>query len=375
MLYKSNYVRIITCIILVIVLCAGFAPPYNDFAYAETIDAEAVDDGKVKEYKIELDGMGVSVFPDTITVTVGGIYSQLPKLQKENHDFLGWFTGPYGGDEIREGDVVEEPVPKKLYARWKGAEVTITLDPCRGELSETEIKVNYGESYYALPNPYRSGLEFMGWYTAKSGGKLFNPYDGVSLTSDIKLYAKWAPVWYLQTDKKWRKKWYRVSRENSTIGSAGCGPTTMAMVVASLKSNNVTPVTACKWSRKKGYKAYMSGTKDGFFKSYGKKYGIKVSRKYYGDLRYTKKKKAKKYHTSAKNAVKNGNWVVVLAGRGKWTKGSGHFILWYKTEGGYAYIRDSNSTKSGRAKAKVSTLQKQAKRYWVISVPENKKVN
>lgn len=382
----------LVCILIIFLLCTGLFSTQIEMAYADSVEQKPLAEESItylseepseepkeeedpKTFEVKLNGMGVYVPISYINVTVGGIYSDLPELTRDNYSFLGWFTDPYGGEKIENGDAVEELVPYTLYAHWIGNEYTVYLDPSKGTISQNQIKVNYGNDYSMLPKPSRKGLEFMGWYTAKSGGKLVNLYDTVKLTNDTTLYAKWAPKWYLQTDKKWKNKWYRVRRESSTIGNAGCGPTTMAMVVASLKNEKVTPVTACKWSRSKGYKAYLSGTKDGFFKKYGKKYGITVKQTYYGDLRYTKKSRAKKYHNAAKNAVKKGNWVIVLAGKGNWTRGSGHFILWYKTEGDYAYIRDSNSTSSKRAKAKVSTLQKQAKRYWIISVPSSKKVN
>lgn len=371
------------CLLLIFTLCISMFPIEKNIALADTGASDNIaplvtDVSKDQdEIIIKLDPMGGVVSPTSITVIVGEEYEGLPDLSntRDNYNFLGWFTDRYKGKEIKNGDIVEKGDSTVLYARWEGRGYTVYLDPCRGDISSTTVKVNYGSNYVNLPIPNRDGLEFLGWYTAKTGGREVNPYEAVNLTSDITLYAKWAPTWYLQTDKKWRKKWYRVRKENSTIGNAGCGPTTMAMVVASLKNPNVTPVTAANWSKKKKYKAYKSGTKDGFFKSYGKKYGIEVKPYYtYKDLRWAKKKTSKKYHNLTKKAVNNGNWVICLVGKSRWT-GQGHFILWYKTEGGYALIRDSNSTKSSRAKAKVSTLQKAVKRYWVVTVPEDKKVN
>ncbi len=368
---KINFNRKL-CFALILALIMSLAP----FS-AGPVDAD-IEEPPISLIKINFKGMGGTVSPQSISVTPGGIYGKLPVPNKKYYQFKGWFTDEYYTEEITSGAIVTTAsgvTVKTLYARWEGNEYKITLDPCRAKLTRTTFIVNYGEDFGKLPTPKRTGLKFMGWYTKKSGGKHIFSDARVSITKDTALYAKWAPIWYLQTDKRWKKKWYRVRRENSTIGGAGCGPTAMSMVVASIKNPNITPVHACKWSKKKKYKAYLSGTKDGFFKAYGKKNGIKVKQTYYGDLRYRKKSVAKKYHAQAKNAVENGNWVIVLAGKGKWTRGSGHFILWYKTEGDYAYIRDSNSKESGRAKAKVSTLQNQAKRYWIISVPSSKRVN
>ena len=39
------------------------------------------------------------------------------------------------------------------------------------------------------------------------------------------------PVSYLQTDPRWKNKPSRVPGEQSTIGSAGCGPTAAAMLI------------------------------------------------------------------------------------------------------------------------------------------------
>jgi len=43
----------------------------------------------------------------------------------------------------------------------------------------------------ALPLPEREGYEFLGWYTAETGGKLINMYSPVLLSGDCTLYARW----------------------------------------------------------------------------------------------------------------------------------------------------------------------------------------
>lgn len=383
--FKYEFGKII-CLMLISTMMISAVPTSSNYVSAETdqpVYTEETDDEQIEDQEeetvetrsIKINGMGVAVNQKQIYVTVGGIYEDLPVLKKKNYDFLGWYTSSTKGKKVEEGAIVEDPVPTTLYARWRGQERIVNLDPKRAKLNTKKVSVYYDETYKPLPTPTRKGLVFMGWYTKEAGGTKIEKKNIVKLTKDTKLYAKWAPAWYMQTDKRWSKKWYRVRKENSTIGSAGCGPTTMAMVIASLKNEKVTPVTTCNWSRNHGYKAYLSGTKDGYFVKHGKKYNIKVKQTYYGDLRYTRKSKSKKYHDSAKRAVDKGNWVIVLAGHGRWTRGTGHFVLWYKNEGKYAMVRDGNSTTSARAKGSISTLQKQAKRYWIVSVPKDKRVN
>ena len=68
------------------------------------------------------------------------------------------------------------------------------------------------------------------------------------------------PVLYLQTDRRWKDKPYRMSEENATIGGSGCGPTCAAMVISTLTGQNVTPEDTCGWSVSHGYKALNQGT-------------------------------------------------------------------------------------------------------------------
>ena len=63
------------------------------------------------------------------------------------------------------------------------------------------------------------------------------------------------PVRYLQTDPRWKNYNYSAKGEKKTIGTSGCGPACAAMVIATLKDKNVTPVTTAGWSMAHGYKA------------------------------------------------------------------------------------------------------------------------
>lgn len=173
------------------------------------------------------------------------------------------------------------------------------------------------------------------------------------------------PVNYMQTDSKWKSKSYAVTGESSTIGSAGCGPTCAAMVIAEFVDPNITPVETCKWSLSHGYKALRQGTYYTYFKAQGAAYGLNweqiTSTNIYGN-------KTHSAHKKALEAVKNGDYVIALMGKGNWTSG-GHYVLWYGMDGDYALINDPASTKTSRLKGNYQTFISQVKHYFVCHTP------
>ena len=174
------------------------------------------------------------------------------------------------------------------------------------------------------------------------------------------------PVSYMQTDKKWKSKSYAVKGESSTIGSAGCGPTCAAMVIAEFIDSKITPVETCKWSLEHGYKALKQGTYYTYFKAQGAAYGLNweqiTNSNIYGN-------KTHSAHKKALEAVKNGDYVIALMGKGNWTSG-GHYVLWYGMDGNYALINDPASTKSSRLKGNYQTFISQVKHYFVCHAPK-----
>lgn len=155
--------------------------------------------------------------------------------------------------------------------------------------------------------------------------------------------------------------------KKKTIGSSGCGVTAAAMIIATLKDKNVTPVTTAEWSMAHGYKALNQGTYYTYFVPQLKQYGI-VCRQLNSSNLYGKSSSTA--HNEALNALKNDNWVIACMGKGHWTS-SGHFILLYKYENGYIFINDPASAKGDRIKNTWDLFAKQVKYMWVIDVPDN----
>jgi len=204
-------------------------------------------------------------------------------------------------------------------------------------------------------------------YRIKKGDVLNLPLteDKVDETVNDK-YDMIKPVYYSQKDTKWKSLAYAVDGEKSTIGSAGCGPTTMAMVLASLSSIYIDPLTTCSWSRMKGYKIKASGTSYSYFVPQGKAYGVDVSRVNTSNI-YNKPTNTA--HDKVLDALKNGNWVIACMGKGLWTS-SGHYVLVYGYSEGKVYINDSNSTSSTRSCNSWDTFKSQVKYYWIVNVPD-----
>lgn len=231
-----------------------------------------------------------------------------------------------------------------------------------------------------LNNGQRTISEISAKITAynKAGGKVLQGlvnrrnaekelFDKVVITSTNNISQMIKPVSYLQTDPKWKNYNYSAKGEKKTIGNAGCGVTVAAMVIATLKDKNVTPVTTAEWSMAHGYKSLNQGTYYTYFVPQFKQYGITCrllnSSNLYG-------KSSSSAHTEALNALKKGNWIIAVMGKGHWTS-TGHFILLYKYENGYVYINDPASTKADRIKNTWDLFSKQVKYMWIIDVPDS----
>ena len=184
-------------------------------------------------------------------------------------------------------------------------------------------------------------------------------------------YQMVKPVDYKQNDSKWGGLSYAVDGERSTVKSAGCGPTSLADVLAAIVSPYIDPVTLASWARNHNYKVKNSGTSYSFFVPCAKYYGVTVRRlntsSVYG-IPWNG------VHEQALTELQNGNWLIACMGKGNWTS-SGHYVVAYGYENGYVYINDPASTAAKRAKNTWELFRSQVKYYWVVEVPENIKQN
>lgn len=179
------------------------------------------------------------------------------------------------------------------------------------------------------------------------------------------------PVDYKQNDSRWGGLSYAADGESSTIKSAGCGPTSLADVLAAIVSPYIDPVTLAAWARGHNYKVKNSGTSYSFFVPCAAKYGVTVRRLNTFNL-YGKTTNA--IHAQALAELQKGNWIIACMGKGLWTS-SGHYVVAYGYEKGMVYINDPASTKAARACNTWELFKSQVKYYWVVEVPESIKQN
>lgn len=177
------------------------------------------------------------------------------------------------------------------------------------------------------------------------------------------------PIKYLQTDPRWAKNDYSAGGDGSTIGNAGCGPTSAAMVIATWKDRNVTPAHTAAWSRANGYKAPNQGTYYSYFAPQLAKFGIQCKQLNYVNLRKMAVYDAAAYHEKALKAVQRGDLVIACMGPNHWTN-SGHFILWWNVTGDMTHINDPASGNSGKELAPLDRLQREVKYYFVCEKPD-----
>ena len=108
------------------------------------------------------------------------------------------------------------------------------------------------------------------------------------------------PVSYLQTDPRWGALDYSARGEKTNIAVSGCGPTALAMVLATWVDPKITPKSECAWALAHGYKAPHQGTYYGYFAPAAKRFGL-TCKMLNGVTLYGKPDSP--YHAQAKSAV------------------------------------------------------------------------
>lgn len=79
-----------------------------------------------------------------------------------------------------------------MTAQWSINSYTLTYNANGGSVSPSSRSVTYGSNYYStLPTPTRANYNFLGWYTAASGGTKITSSNAIMGASNTTIYAHW----------------------------------------------------------------------------------------------------------------------------------------------------------------------------------------
>ncbi|MDR1015630.1 MAG: InlB B-repeat-containing protein [Coriobacteriales bacterium] len=142
------------------------------------------------QYAVRLDANGGKVgkaASTTMKRAKGTALGALPTPTRAGHAFLGWYTGKATGTRATASTKVTGDAT--YWAHWKAKIYTVKLDANGGKASRASVRRAYGSAIGKLPKAARANCTFLGWYTAKSGGKKAG--TGTRATKDTTYYARW----------------------------------------------------------------------------------------------------------------------------------------------------------------------------------------
>lgn len=221
---------------------------------------------------------------------------------------------------------------------------------------------NFGDKTKASTRAYQTSTKLTAdgvvgpktWITAFSGAPE-SKYAEAPMVPYPTEKKNLQPVNYKQYDSRWASVVFTKNNtynKKQTIKSSGCGPTSMADIVATWWDKNATPKTLAALAVENGYRTTNSGTAWGFFKFCANKYGAS---KFIQTTSFA----------TAEAAIKDGAYVVCSMKPGLWTNG-GHYICWWWVDDTYVYVNDPASAKAARAKAKKNLMKDQCKQYFIF---------
>ncbi|CDE09098.1 putative uncharacterized protein [Bacillus sp. CAG:988] len=150
-------------------------------------------------YTVTFDANGGSVSPTSKTVTSAAPYGTLPTPTRNGYTFTGWYwhVGSNGGAIITSDTKVTATSDHTLVAHWSLSAFTLSFNG-NGGSTPASRSVNAGEAYGTLPTSSRTGYDFIGWFTAASGGTQVSANTKMG-NANTTLYAHWKKKYYTLT--------------------------------------------------------------------------------------------------------------------------------------------------------------------------------
>ena len=136
--------------------------------------------------------------------------------EKTGYTFGGWYTDlnctkAWNFDSDKVSDAMT------LYAKWTANTYDVTLDlNYDGAAKPENVTVTYDGTYSALTTPVRAGYDFLGWFTAQTGGEQVTADSKVSITAPQTLYAHWKEGAATYTVKHYQQNTEDITDNNYT---------------------------------------------------------------------------------------------------------------------------------------------------------------
>ena len=144
-----------------------------------------------KKYTVTFNANGGTVEPKTQTVTYGSTYGELPTPTRKGYTFVGWFTNPNGGTQVKADAEVTTAADRTLHAHWTQNIHTVTIkDDKDGKVIETQQIPEGGLAKKPAKEPVREGYTFVGW---QANGAAWD-FDQNVVERDTEIIALWEKV-------------------------------------------------------------------------------------------------------------------------------------------------------------------------------------
>lgn len=221
--------------------------------------------------------------------------------------------------------------PLSIFAEWAMGDELAAIE---------DLQINYG---------YNQTLGIHEQDYIEGSGQ---SYDGVVFTD-----GSMEVIYYNQLDERWANIMYG---QSSTIGEAGCGPTSMSIIISTLTGESHDPIELTEWSVSNGHRCEGNGSYHSLIPAAAEAYGLSSE----GDLTAQ----------DIVDALSSGKLVVAIMSKGHFTS-SGHFIvLRGVTSEGKILVADPASHKRSQQEWDLSLIMNEARKgaaaggpFWVVS--------
>ena len=149
------------------------------------------------------DASGSTVERDTMQITYGGNFNQMPIPRYKGYFFRGWYDEKWGGRQYGDEDgrgtyTYDKTEDCTLYALWEEAPLcTVTFNPNGGTLTGAETCQEKQNERIQKPyeEPIREGYYFRGWYKDADCTQMWDFDDPIP--GNMTLYAGWDILSYV----------------------------------------------------------------------------------------------------------------------------------------------------------------------------------